>query len=191
MSRRRSGGTLPLLVALGVAAVLWSRLVADPAAADTTGDTTTAGPVAAGPAVADIPASYLALYRRAGGTCPGLDWALLAGVGKVETDHGRAALPGVRSGANFAGASGPMQFLAGTWREVRANHPEIGPNVYDPAAAIPGAAQYLCDQGLRDGRGVRAALWGYNHSSAYADDVLRHAARYRASASAAALAVAS
>ena len=129
-------------------------------------------------AVADIPAGYLALYRRAGGTCPGLDWALLAGVGKAETDHGRAPLPGVRSGTNSAGAAGPMQFLLPTWAQVRRTHPDVGPNIYDPAAAIPAAAHYLCDNDLTD-RGARAALWGYNHSTVYADQVLTHAARYR------------
>lgn len=140
------------------------------------------GPGVPGAAVADVPAGYARLYRAAAGTCPGLDWALLAGVGKVETDHGRLAAPGVRSGTNFAGAAGPMQFLGPTWREVRREHPEVGADVYDPADAIPGAAHYLCDQGLRDGRGVRAALWGYNRSTAYADMVLAHAQRYRAAA---------
>jgi hypothetical protein len=53
---------------------------------------------------ADIPTGYLALYRRAAPRCPGLDWSVLAGIGKVESDHGRARLPGVRSGWNHAGA---------------------------------------------------------------------------------------
>src|SRR5262249_22110893 len=42
-------------------------------------------------ALADIPAGYLALYRAAGGRY-GLDWAILAAIGKVETDHGRSPL---------------------------------------------------------------------------------------------------
>lgn len=137
--------------------------------------------------VADVPAKHLALYHRYGDTCPGLDWALLAGVGKVETNHGRSRLPGVRSGTNYAGAAGPMQFLLPTWQEVRSKHPEIGGDVYDPRNAIPAAAHYLCDGGLRQGRGVRAALWTYNHSTTYADQVLSTAARYRAAATAGAL----
>lgn len=156
-----------------VVAGLW-LVVEDPAAV---GLTTAPSPVAVG----DIPTNYLALYHRAGNTCPGLDWALLAGVGKVETDHGRSRMPGVRSGANSAGAAGPMQFLAPTWRQVRAAHPELGADVYDPRNAIPGAAHYLCDSGLGPGaRATRAALWAYNHSSAYADQVLTRATRYRA-----------
>src|SRR4051812_2792648 len=35
--------------------------------------------------VADIPPDYLVLYRQAAQTCPGLDWSILAAIGKVET----------------------------------------------------------------------------------------------------------
>lgn len=126
----------------------------------------------------NIPAGYLAEYRQAAATCAPLDWALLAGVGKVETDHGRSPLPGVHSGANSAGARGPMQFLPTTFAEVRHNHREVGPDVYNPRHAIHAAAHYLCDSGLRQGD-TRRALWAYNHSTAYANDVLNHAARYR------------
>ena len=62
------------------------------------------------PRVADIPARYLQLYLAAGHRY-GLDWAILAAIGSIETNHGRLRAPGVRSGANFAGAMGPMQFL--------------------------------------------------------------------------------
>ena len=72
------------------------------------------GPSAA--ARGDIPASYLRLYRRAAVRCPGLSWSVLAAVGKVESDHGRSRLPGVRSGWNAAGAAGPMQFGIGVGR---------------------------------------------------------------------------
>src|SRR4029453_16427480 len=59
-------------------------------------------------AVADIPASYLRLYRTAGARYR-TPWPVLAAIGKVESDHGRSPLPGVRSGSNGAGACGPMQ----------------------------------------------------------------------------------
>ena len=52
-----------------------------------------AGIYAGGPsalALADIPASYLAWYMNAAQTCPGLPWAVLAGIGKAESDHGRS-----------------------------------------------------------------------------------------------------
>jgi hypothetical protein len=64
------------------------------------------GPAPSPTAPADIPAGYLRLYQQAARRCRGLSWAVLAAIGKVESDHGRARLPGVRSGWNRAGAGG-------------------------------------------------------------------------------------
>jgi soluble lytic murein transglycosylase-like protein len=137
------------------------------------------GAAATGPVSTDpIPPNYLALYKQAAGTCPNLDWALLAGVGKVETNHGRARLPGVSSGANYAGAKGPMQFLTPTFTSVRSRHSDVGSDIYDPADAIPAAAHYLCDSGVARGD-ITAGLWAYNHSSKYGADVRNQAAAYR------------
>ena len=44
-------------------------------------------------AVADIPPGYLRLYRQAGARYR-IPWSVLAAIGKVESDHGRARLPG-------------------------------------------------------------------------------------------------
>lgn len=55
-------------------------------------------------ALADIPPDYLTLYLGAAQTCSGLPWGVLAGIGRVESDHGRSDLPGVHSGASHAGA---------------------------------------------------------------------------------------
>src|ERR1700712_3955832 len=66
-------------------------------------------------ALADIPADYLALYRAAAGECKGLDWSILAAIGKIESNHGRSTLPGVSSGENAYGAGGPRQFLSGSF----------------------------------------------------------------------------
>jgi hypothetical protein len=135
-------------------------------------------------ATADIPAGYLTLYRRAALRCPGLSWAVLAGVGKVESDHGRAQLPGVRDGWNHAGAAGPMQFGIGVGRAGNAwarfgrdNDRDGRTSVYDPGDAIPAAARYLCDAGAP--RRLDAALYAYNPSRAYVAQVKRWAARYR------------
>jgi membrane-bound lytic murein transglycosylase B len=57
-----------------------------------------------------IPASYLTLYRHAGRQ-HGVPWQVLAGIGSIETDHGRSRAPGVHSGVNSYGCcAGPMQF---------------------------------------------------------------------------------
>jgi hypothetical protein len=130
---------------------------------------------------ADIPARYLRLYQQAPARwCPGLPWGVLAAVGKLESDHGRARLPGVRSGWNRAGAAGPMQFGIGVGRAGNAwARYGRGGDVYDPRDAIPAAARYLCAAGARGGRDVRGAVYAYNHSAAYVAGVLAVARRYQ------------
>jgi hypothetical protein len=134
-------------------------------------------------ATADIPVGYLRLYRSAARRCPGLSWAELAAVGKVESDHGRARLPGVRSGANYAGAAGPMQFGIGVgragnaWARYGADYDHDGrTNVYDPGDAIPAAARYLCTHGAP--HHLDQALHAYNRSWAYVARVKQLARRY-------------
>ena len=132
---------------------------------------------------ADIPTSYLALYRQGVGRCRGLSWAVLAAVGKVESDHGRSRLPGVRSGWNRAGAAGPMQFGIGVGRAGNAwahyGHDFDGDghtSVYDPGDAIPAAADYLCAAGAP--HRLDRALYAYNHSWSYVARVKQLARRY-------------
>jgi len=140
--------------------------------------------LAGGPSVlalSDIPPAYLSLYMAAAQTCPGLPWGVLAGIGKVESDHGRSTLPGVRSGANYAGAEGPMQFEPATFAQYAVDGDHDGRlNVYDPADAIYSAAAMLCANGAASGTsaGIRQAVFAYNHSQAYVADVLSWAARY-------------
>jgi hypothetical protein len=134
-------------------------------------------------ATADIPPAYLTLYRQAARRCPGLSWAVLAAVGKVESDHGRSRLPGVRSGWNRAGAAGPMQFGIGTGRAGNAwaqfggdfDH-DRRRSVYDPGDAIPAAADYLCAHGAP--KRLDAALHAYNPSWSYVATVKRLARGY-------------
>jgi hypothetical protein len=131
----------------------------------------------------DIPAGYLKLYRQAAPRCPGLSWSVLAGIGKVESDHGRAQLPGVRSGWNHAGAAGPMQFGIGkgpagnAWARFGRDDDHNGHvSVYDPGDAVPAAARYLCDAGAP--HRLDAALYAYNPSLAYVAKVRAIARRY-------------
>jgi Transglycosylase SLT domain len=130
-----------------------------------------------GEAVADIPAGYLRPYLAAGRRYR-LDWAILAGIVSVETDHGRLRAPGVRSGANSAGARGPMQFLEPTFDHygVDGNH-DGRRDIYDPADAIPAAARLLRDNGAP--QHYHRAIFAYNHADWYVQDVLDAAARYR------------
>ncbi len=141
---------------------------------------------------ADIPAAYLALYRSAARICPRLEWGVLAGIGKVETDHGRSSAPGVRFGVNaFGCCAGPMQFNLrngppSTWDSY--GH---GGDPYDPRDAIPAAAQLLCANGLTADppppdpcpgvlgtAGEHAAVHAYNHACWYVQQVLSLARRY-------------
>ncbi len=141
---------------------------------------------AGGPAAlarADIPPVNLVLYIAAAQTCPGLPWAVLAGIGKVESDHGRSQAPGVHSGANYAGAEGPMQFLPATFTQYAIDGDHDGRHdVYDPADAIYTAAAMLCADGAAAGTpaGLSQAVFAYNHSPAYVADVFAWAARYTA-----------
>jgi cell wall-associated NlpC family hydrolase len=134
-------------------------------------------------AASDIPPRLLPVYQAAARTCPGESWTLLAGIGKVESDHGRSKLPGVTSGANTKGAEGPMQFLPGTWAAfgVDGNHDGVA-DVYNPTDAIFGAARYLCSNGAAQPGTVRESLWAYNHSTTYANTVLAVANGYGSSA---------
>ncbi len=129
----------------------------------------------------DIPPGYLALYAGAARSCPGLPWSVLAGIGKVESDHGRSASPGVRSSANSAGAEGPMQLLPRTFARYAVDaSPSRPPSPYDPADAIYAAARMLCANGARGGSspGLKQAISAYNHAAGYVTEVLSWAARY-------------
>jgi cell wall-associated NlpC family hydrolase len=135
----------------------------------------------------DIPVDYLAWYTAAAQTCPGLPWSVLAGIGKVESDHGRSHLPGVQSGANSAGAEGPMQFLPATFAQFAVNADPGHPlTPYDPADAIYAAARMLCSDGARGGTGtgIQQAIFAYNHATWYVTAVLTWANRYAASSAA-------
>jgi hypothetical protein len=134
-------------------------------------------------AVADIPAGYLRLYRTAGARYR-ISWSVLAAIGKVESDHGRLRLPGVRSGLNRYRdrqgrlrrcCAGPMQFNLtdgppSTWARYGRG------NVYDPADAIPAAARKLAADGAR--RDLDRAIYAYNRSWSYVAKVKQLARRY-------------
>jgi peptidoglycan DL-endopeptidase CwlO len=150
-------------------------------------------------AIADIPADYLALYQQAA-TRFGIDWAVLAAIGKIECDHGRSRAAGCNppGTVNSAGATGPMQFLGSTWRAGTPpmTVPAVGPptastvhgyatdgdgdglaDVWNPADAIAGAARLLRANGAP--ADYRRALYAYNRADRYVEAVLAKAEEYR------------
>jgi membrane-bound lytic murein transglycosylase B len=170
--------------------------------------------------VTTIPRSASIAYQRAATTeahdaptC-GLSWEILAGIGLVESDHGRGGgsgdsnWSGVASPAilgpvlngqdgfpvitdtdhglldgdpSFDRAVGPMQFLPATWREYNpATNGSPAPNPENISDAAFAAARYLCasDVDLHTPTGLVDAVYGYNHSFAYAMNVLAAAQRY-------------
>ncbi len=129
------------------------------------------GGVAPGPA---IPPGWLDLYQQAASGCPGLPWAVLGAIGTVETDSGQSTAPGVWSGANAAGAEGPMQFEPGTFAAYATVGPGGArpPSPYDPVDAVYTAAALLCADGAGSATSLQRAVSDYNHSAAYVDTVL-------------------
>ncbi|MQY28602.1 lytic transglycosylase domain-containing protein [Nocardia aurantia] len=152
-----------------------------------------------------IPEIVLAAYRNAElalqSSMPncGITWHLLAGIGKVESNHaanGRTDANGTTLGViygppldgtlagneiiqaadgSYVRAIGPMQFLPGTWAHYASDgrgdgHPDPN-NVFDAALA---AGKYLCTGGLdlRDPQQQLRAVLRYNNSLAYAAQVL-------------------
>jgi len=138
-------------------------------------------PTATAAATASIPAAMLSLYEVAATTCPGLPWTVLAAIGTVESDNGQSNLPGVHSGANAAGAEGPMQFEPATFAAYDEPVPPGGvapPSPYDPTDAVYAAARFLCANGASGGANVSGAIYAYNHSSSYVAQVLALAQSY-------------
>lgn len=134
-----------------------------------------------------------------------LPWFLLAGIGKIESNHagngnvdasGTAltpiygpALDGHLAGneivrdqsGGFARAEGPMQFMPGTWNAWGADGNGDGKkdpqNVFDATYA---AGRYLCAgvSGIMNGTNPVSAVLRYNNSMAYVTTVLAWATAY-------------
>ena len=167
----------------------------------------------------EIPSAALAAYQRAetvinaaDKTC-NLTWQLVAAIGRVESNHGRAnnnqlnsdgvATPGIYglalngkhdtavirdtdagqfdSDTAYDRAVGPMQFIPSTWSVVGVDadgDAQRNPQDIDDAALA--TAVYLCsgNDDLATTQGQHAAVYRYNHSSAYVDLVLSIMAAY-------------
>ena len=122
--------------------------------------------------ISGIPPAYLVLYEQAAQRF-GLQWQILAGIGRVETNHGQ---DGAGCTPNFAGARGPMQFETATFVEAARLAGIANPNICDPADAIPAAAALLAHDGAPGN--WQKALLAYNPNPAYPDEVMTWANRY-------------
>lgn len=191
---------------LGFLLMLFAGMSGKPAAAPTQGSVAVYG--VSEIALRDIPPKFLGLYQQAARK-EGLDWAVLAGIGRIETNHKRLKAPGVTEGANAYGCcGGPMQFyfVGGglhpsatgaqirAWGRVRAGakspmtwgsygvdgNGDGFKDVWDEEDAIPAAAKYLkASGGAGTGGTYKAAVWAYNHSDQYYRDVMGWADKYR------------
>lgn len=136
--------------------------------------------------------------------CQGMRWSIIAAIAAVESQHavGRTIadngdvippilgplLDGSGVGGNhtpirnpdgsYARAQGPFQFLSTTWVAAGRDGNDDGRadphNAFDAALA---AAGYLCGpdpQDLRDRTQLRAAIFRYNRSQSYVDNVVSH-----------------
>jgi cell wall-associated NlpC family hydrolase len=134
-------------------------------------------------ASSQIPAMWLALAQQAAkdnGVCA-MSWTILASIAFEESSFGTSSLPGVHSGANSAGAEGPMQFLPATFARYDEPVPLGGTDPaspYDPIDAVYAAARMLCSDGVD--ADPSQAVFDYNHSAAYVSVVLERAASYAA-----------
>jgi soluble lytic murein transglycosylase-like protein len=131
--------------------------------------TQTPAPTTSAPSnTSDIPSSYLKLYKAAGAHY-GVDWRILAAIGKNESDHGRSTSPGVKSGLNYASCcSGPMQLCTvkscgNTWGYYAVDGDDDGvESVYDPADSIYAAAALVRDLKGIVGSDPKLVLAAYN-----------------------------
>jgi len=147
----------------------------------------TGGLLAGGGPVGGVPAPDIPIFQGAAAQFSLGDRgpSILAAINHLESTFDTSTLPAVHSGANTAGAAGPMQIgidgtTGDTWDQVKDNAPDDPPgqppNVYDEADAVYSAAHYLQASGAPgDWAG---AIFTYNHSSAYVQQVLSLAAGY-------------
>ncbi|MCA0297110.1 MAG: lytic transglycosylase domain-containing protein [Actinobacteria bacterium] len=120
-----------------------------------------------------IPATIQTLYLAAAARYR-VPWQLLAGIGMAETRHGR------NNHTSTAGAQGLMQFMPGTFAAYGVDGNGDGRrDIHNDADSIHSAANYLVHSGVRTGQaGVIRALWAYNRSVSYRNDVLYYSWSY-------------
>ncbi len=122
-----------------------------------------------------IPSRIKALYVAAADAYR-IPWELLAGIGMAETRHGH------NNATSSAGAQGLMQFMPRTFAAYGVDGNRDGrADIRNDADSVFSAANYLTKSGVTNGKaGVIKALWAYNRSISYRNDVLYYAWSYAA-----------
>ncbi|MFD1674788.1 lytic murein transglycosylase [Alicyclobacillus fodiniaquatilis] len=121
--------------------------------------------------VEPIPVQLLPIYHRAGARYY-VPWAVLAAINRVETNFGQDMA------VSSAGAIGFMQFEPATWAQYGVDADGDGKaDPYDPVDAIFSAANYLSAVGIA--RNPEQAVFQYNHSETYVQEVLQLAETYQ------------
>jgi hypothetical protein len=115
----------------------------------------------------DVPAFLLPIYQSAGAAYD-VPWQVLAAINQVETNFGNDL------NVSSAGAVGWMQFMPATWKRYGLDATGSGSaDPYNAADAIFAAARYLSAAGAA--QNLPAAIYSYNHSTAYVQAVLLRA----------------
>jgi soluble lytic murein transglycosylase-like protein len=97
-----------------------------------------------------------------------IPWQLIEAVHEVES--GKSGSTNTRS---YAGATGPMQFMPGTWRAYGVDGDGDGKaDITNVTDSIYAGAHYLAVSGADEGR-IDDALFNYNHSQSYVNKVKR------------------
>lgn len=127
---------------------------------------------------ADIPPAYLQEYQQTEVEY-GLDWTILAAIGKVESNHGGGGAYGCVMGppTPYGPAYGPMQFLESSWATTAVDG--NGDGIFDSCNyqdAIPSSANYLIQSGAPGD--YYSAIYAYNHADWYVQQVLAQARLY-------------
>jgi cell wall-associated NlpC family hydrolase len=125
---------------------------------------------AASSAIGEIPPDQLEVMQQVS-LQTGIPWQVLAAVAKVESDFG------ANMGPSSAGAIGYCQFMPATWAAYGGDGNGDGvADPYDFRDCIPAMGRYLVANGAP--ADLRRALYAYNHSWAYVEEVLAYAAAY-------------
>lgn len=100
------------------------------------------------------------LYKEAASKF-GIDWRLIEAVHQVETGKSTGTCK-----SSYAGATGPMQFMPGTFRGYK----NEGDDICGLRDSIFAAANLLASGGASSGD-IDSALFNYNHSYSYVEKV--------------------